>query len=742
MEHQDYPEDIDFQKYWLILKRHWLPATMVWVFTAIAALGVALLSEKQYQAYGKLKFKKQSTTSALVTEAGEKIGTLEPLNLQDSPIDTEAEVLRSVPILMQTIEELDLTTEEGEPISYETFREGLGVKALQGTDVLLVSYKSPEPEEAEAVVNRIMETYIENNVLVNRAEAAAARAFINEQLPKTEKELQKAEAALRTFKEQYNIVKLEEEASLSVIRISELESQIDQVKARVEQQTARIEDLQNKIGRPSEEALLQSNVSSSIEVQQLREELQEIEKRLAREQSRFRDAHPMVLKLKQQKAQLRAELEQQVNGIVNRQRQPLQARDLQGGELQNVLIESLVSYEAERKGAIEQLRSLIRSRNEHQQRAQILPKLKQMEQDLERQVDAAKSTYEILLKRLQEVRIAENQNVGNAQIISPAMVSEYPVSTSRKMILAFGIVLGGVFYVVTAFLLELIDPSIKTSKELRKILNYTLLAMIPNTHNKRRLRRRKIDEKIPEVSVIKNPTSMIGESYRMLQANLNFLSPDRKLQVIVVTSSVTKEGKSTVAANLAAAMAELGNRVLLMDADLRHPIQHHIWNLTNAKGLSDAIVGQLEPHQVARPVAPNLDVLPSGVIPPNSLALLSSKRMNCLVQECRESYDFVVLDTPPLLLVADALTVSKMSDGILLVARPGLIDSASANAAKQRLDQSGQTVLGIAMNGVVGETEPDSYFHYAEIYYKENSHENIDGGGKKMSEERKKSISH
>jgi len=130
------------------------------------------------------------------------------------------------------------------------------------------------------------------------------------------------------------------------------------------------------------------------------------------------------------------------------------------------------------------------------------------------------------------------------------------------------------------------------------------------------------------------------------------------------------------------------------------------------------------------------------VIPPNSLALLSSKRMNCLVQECRESYDFVVLDTPPLLLVADALTVSKMSDGILLVARPGLIDSASANAAKQRLDQSGQTVLGIAMNGVVGETEPDSYFHYAEIYYKENSHENIDGGGKKMSEERKKSISH
>jgi capsular exopolysaccharide synthesis family protein len=365
-----------------------------------------------------------------------------------------------------------------------------------------------------------------------------------------------------------------------------------------------------------------------------------------------------------------------------------------------------------------------------------------MEQDLERQVDAAKSTYEILLKRLQEVRIAENQNVGNAQIISPAMVSEYPVSTSRKMILALGIVLGGVFYVVTAFLLELIDPSIKTSKELRKILNYTLLAMIPNTQRKRRFRRRKIEDKLPQVAVIKNPTSMIGESYRMLQANLNFLSPDRKLQVIVVTSSVTKEGKSTVAANLAAAMAELGNRVLLMDADLRHPIQHHIWNLTNAKGLSDAIVGQLQPHQVARPVAPNLDVLPSGVIPPNSLALLSSKRMNSLVQDCREAYDCVILDTPPLLLVADALTVSKMSDGILLVARPGLIDSASANAAKQRLDQSGQTVLGIAMNGVVGETEPDSYFHYAEIYYKENSHENIDGGRKKMSEERKKSISH
>jgi capsular exopolysaccharide synthesis family protein len=205
----------------------------------------------------------------------------------------------------------------------------------------------------------------------------------------------------------------------------------------------------------------------------------------------------------------------------------------------------------------------------------------------------------------------------------------------------------------------------------------------------------------------------------MLQANLKFISPDKELKVVVVTSAVAKEGKSTVSANLAVAMAQLGHRVLLIDADLHHPMQHHIWHLANAVGLSDAIVNRVELAIARREVMDNLDVLPSGVIPPNPLALLDSKRMSSLLEDFSKAYDFVILDTPPLILAADALSVSQMTDGVLLVARPGILDRASATAAKEFLVQSGQKVLGLVINSVRVENEPDSYFHHAKSYYQE-----------------------
>jgi capsular exopolysaccharide synthesis family protein len=188
-----------------------------------------------------------------------------------------------------------------------------------------------------------------------------------------------------------------------------------------------------------------------------------------------------------------------------------------------------------------------------------------------------------------------------------------------------------------------------------------------------------------------------------------------------VTSSVSKEGKSTVCANLAIAMAQLGRRVLLIDADLHHPMQHHIWDLTNAIGLSDVIVNQADFEMAVREVMDNLDVLPSGVIPPNPLALVDSKRMAALVENFSKNYDFIILDTPPIVLVADALAVGKMTDGILLVVRPGVVDTVSAAACKQFLVQSGQKVLGLVVNGVIVENEPDSYFHHAKAYYKEDA---------------------
>jgi capsular exopolysaccharide synthesis family protein len=154
-----------------------------------------------------------------------------------------------------------------------------------------------------------------------------------------------------------------------------------------------------------------------------------------------------------------------------------------------------------------------------------------------------------------------------------------------------------------------------------------------------------------------------------------------------------------------------------VDADMRHPSQHHLWELTNSVGLSNVLVGEADFNTAVQEVMPGLDVLPTGVIPPNPVALLDSKRMASLMETFSKNYDFVIVDTPPLAGIADAPIVGKMADGILLIVRPGVVDSASAKAAKEFLARSGQNVLGLVANAIIIKNEPDSYFYYTKEDY-------------------------
>jgi capsular exopolysaccharide synthesis family protein len=218
----------------------------------------------------------------------------------------------------------------------------------------------------------------------------------------------------------------------------------------------------------------------------------------------------------------------------------------------------------------------------------------------------------------------------------------------------------------------------------------------------------------------------------MLQSNLKFLTSDKQLKTIVVTSSVTQEGKSTVAANLAAAMAQVGNRVLLLDADLHHPMQHRIWDTYNERGLSHVIAEQIDPRLAIEEVMLNLDVLTSGVVAPSPATLLDSQRMRMLMDYWAERYDFVIVDTPSLDLAADAPILGRMADGVLLVVKPGCVERSQANFAKEILEQSGQNVLGIVVNGVNSKTEPYNYYYHS----LEDPQENRDGSTKLLGQSR------
>jgi polysaccharide biosynthesis transport protein len=216
----------------------------------------------------------------------------------------------------------------------------------------------------------------------------------------------------------------------------------------------------------------------------------------------------------------------------------------------------------------------------------------------------------------------------------------------------------------------------------------------------------------PRILLANSPRSVVQESYQMLRANLKFISSDRTVRTIVVTSSVPGEGKSEVSANLAAAIAQVGRRVLLIDADMRSPSQHHLWGVMNSVGLSNVIVGQENFEQAVQPITNRLSVLTAGVVPPNPLALIDSERMAALIAMFADRYDYIIFDTPPLAGMADAAVLGKMVDGVLLVVQPGVVNTASANAAKSLLARSGPNVLGIVANGVNLKQEDSSYFYY------------------------------
>jgi succinoglycan biosynthesis transport protein ExoP len=714
VEPTGYSEEIDFQKYWYVLKRRWLVA--MGVFGAVLILSsLQLLRQKpSYVAESKLIFK-QDRTTALTGVAGESdLGNLRTIDRDAGPLETQAEIIKSVPISQEVIQALNLDFQPEELAAI------IKASPVRGTDVLAISFTSGDPDLSLAIVNKIVEVYLRANVQANRAEAAAAREFIMQQLPSSEAAVSVAEAELRRFKESNGIVSLTDEANAAVSIISNLDRDLASAQVQLAEATARSEVLRSQIGLDSEQAIVFAALSQSSGVQNILTQLQTAQAELSVEQTRYLPGHPAIANLERRIDALNALLQERIGQVVSNGA-PVPTGNLQLGDLQQGLISDLVRSEAERVGLSERLSSLSSAQSAYRARANALPRLEETQRELERRLRAAQTTYEVLLSRLQEVQVAENQNIGNARALSSAIVSER--RSDRKMGLAMGGGVGILLAVAAAFGADLLDRSVKTLKEAKDLFGYTLLGVIPILNSKPSKQRSQFEgiaHPVPRVYVRELPFSTAAEAYQMLQANLRFLRSDKEVKTVVVTSSVSQEGKSEVAANLAASMAQVGRRVLLVDADMRYPVQHHVWDLVSTIGLSNVIVEQFVPDVAIQEVAPNLYALPSGIIPPNPIALLDSKRMASLVEGFAKDYDLVIFDTPPLAGKADAAVLGKLTDGILLVVRPGVINSASANAAKEFLKQSGQNVLGMVINGVDVRSEPDSYFYHTRDRDKRN----------------------
>ena len=719
MESQE--SSLGIKQFLLILKRRWLPTTLEFLLIFSGVVLTMYLTKPIYVAEGKLLLKKTSSTPSL-TGLGKEIGNIDPVNQQSSPLDTEAEILLSVPMTEKTITKLSLKDDKGAPLKRERFLKNLSVRKVESTDILKVAYKDTKPKRAAAVVNTLIDTYLQNNILLNRAETKTARQFIEQQLPQAEATMHEAELRLRRFKEQNQVVALDEEAKSAVTVIADFQKQITEAQSKLADVTPQTGVFQSSLGMNSKQALTATSLSQSPAVQEVLTELQKVQSDLAVGRTRYTEEHPNVVNLKRKEAALNTLLQQRIAQVVGTQ-QAVPTRNLQVVKLKQDLTTDLVKLEATRLGLANQIAALTNVKDTYKQRLTILPKLEQQQRELERKLQVSQSTYSLLLQKLQEIRVAENQTVGNARLVSGALVPDKPVAPRKSLYLGAGLLLSSLISLATALILEASDKSVRTVEEAKELFGYTLLGVIPALGKAKKMSQPNKDTElfVPELVVRDNPRSPTSEAYRMLHANLKFLSSDKALKAIVVTSAVPQEGKSTVSANLAVAMAQRERKVLLVDADLYSPLQHHIWDVPNQVGLSNVLVGEVDIKVAIKEVMSNLSVLTAGVMPPSPAALLDSRRMAALIEACATSYDFVIVDAPSLRVAADAPVLGRMADGVLLVVHPGVVDSVSATSAKEVLRQSGQNVLGLVVNGVVPDREPYSYYYFAKDYYTEKN---------------------
>ncbi|MGF1590380.1 MAG: GumC family protein [Pleurocapsa sp.] len=691
--------DINIGEYFVKLKRRWLPALAVFALTIGTTFFLTGFLEKTYRSEGKILFRKNNPNSLL--DLRENANQFDSILNTQTPLSTERLRITSEPVLQETIDQLKLENADGEPLKVRELKQKLSVEIVGGTDVIAIEYKDRDPIISSKVVNTLMDVYIKEHVRSNKSAAASADSFITNSIPKIEDKLQGLESRLQSFYEKNQVVDLQEEKRTLVSEIGTLNRQISSLGAELQGKKAQTDSFQNQLGLNLKQAIAANQLGNTPQVQSILEQLGATETELSQERQRFNDNHPTIASLEEKKQTLNSQLTKLISQYVGAK---VSEGLLVGGNLKENQLEKFINLKIEELSLQTQLSSLYQYQQVYLERAKEIPSLEKQEQSLLREVESARSTYNTLLDNKSELDVLVNQQTGNAEIIELGPVPEEG-STGRVPLILLGILMSLFLSNLTVILLEIQDRTIKTIPEIKQRFAYPVLGIIPLDT---------LQSDRGGIIVQREPDSFASELYRMIQTNLKFLAVKHQPKVILMTSSVPGEGKSTVAANLAAAIAQLGRKVLLIDGDLRKASQHHLWGINNTSGIKDIVTQKIPVQQVVTQPMKQLDVLTSGTIAPNPLALLDSSEMNDLVAAARKEYELVIIDAPPLAVTADVLTLSKLADGIVLISRPGIVENESAELAQETIANANLShkVLGMIINGVKS-NEFDRYSYHA-----------------------------
>lgn len=700
--------DHDFRQYFFVLRRNWLPAGLTFLICAGLSTFIALYTNRPaYRANGQLLFQIRDPQSEL-TGLGQQLGELEPIG-RSNPLETQASLLQSRSLLNDVIQSLDLRNESGELVSPASVSRDLTVEQIPEADILEIAYVSPDPEFAADFVNELMGSYLAFKAETQQSQAATARTFVDEQLPQLEDKFNQASKALQEFKSDNQILSLELESGGIAALMADFDQKESDARVQLAAANARAANLRQQLNVDTATALNLATLNDASGVQEALAQIQTVEAELAAQRALYQPEYPTVANLQRQLDNLNRLLQERIAEALGGQAQ-ISREDLQLSGLKQSLLAELVQVESERVALQNQLETLQALRATYQARANAYPAYEDRQRQLEQALNNAQTQYEQLLASSQQIDLAQSQLLGSdqVQIIEAADVPETSLTQLNLKILIAGIGAGLLLAIAVAFALDLLDPSVKTVKELEKRLGYPLLGIIPHFEpDDRAAASQPVENRTPLSSgysprlvALSQRPAFAYEAYQRLHAALRLVDLQKAPRVLAVTSSIQGEGKSEVAANLAATMAQAGRRVLLVDADLRAPSQQQLWQLDPKAGLSHILSGAADMESALHSVTSRLDIITAGVAMADPFMLLESSAASTFVQMASQRYDYVIFDTPPVVPVPDTLVLGKTCEAILFVARPKRVEVTSILAAKSLLSQAKLPIAGFVANHV------------------------------------------
>ncbi|MEM1144591.1 MAG: polysaccharide biosynthesis tyrosine autokinase [Pseudomonadota bacterium] len=703
------------------------------------AIPVAIYSyllPNQYRAYSLLRVEAKEGSSLedlFTTGASVGIG-----RASDRFLSNEMLVLRQSLLLgertAQRLIDLAVVPETGEPLSIlyaengAPYSERFVALRLQSqyltvapegsqVDAIRISAKSTVPGEASLLANVYAEEYMRRSRETSRASVSASREFLEDQVAKRFGELEVLDDSVRQFMSREGAIALDEESQFFVRQVSELEALRDETAVELQLRRATLDATSQELDaiRPNLAQRLASGVDQNLTA--ALEQKAELEIRLQTiylrnpslrdgsatgagvDATALADLESQLTEVRRRILQLSDEYVQQtlaVGGMNDAENALAQVAQLQRAVVTGRI--EISGLEARRQVLDQRIR-------EYEQQLQRIPRQAIELAQLQRARQSAEQTYLMLVTKLQELRVAEESELGYAEVIRPALVPAVPFSPNRVRNIVLGVLMGLGLGIVLAILKTRLDNRIHRPDDLRD-LGHTVIGVIPNMEAdvKRDFGGAETITQDGQafdtrLMTLLNPIGTISEAYRGLRTNVQFARPDTVIQTMLITSASPSEGKSVTAANLAVVMAQAGRRVVLVDADLRRPTVHKKFGLPKEPGLSDLLFDQtqFDPAKLATGVE-NLYVITAGARAPNPAELLGSKKMRETIDLLRGEFDLVLFDVPPVLAATDAVLLSTQCDAVMLVATAGQTKTYEVDFALSGLRNVGAQVIGTMLN--------------------------------------------